>query len=56
MVGRPAEAARIGEIGLAALRAYGADRTVLAANWIEALLAVGEWDRADAASATRCGR
>jgi DNA-binding CsgD family transcriptional regulator len=51
MLGRPGESARTGEEGLAALRPYGADQTVLAANWIEALLAIGEWDRADEASA-----
>ena len=52
MLGRPAEAARLGEEGLEAMRAHEADRTVLTANWVEALLAIGEWDRADHASAT----
>ena len=51
MLGRPAEAARLGEEGLEAMRAHEADRTVLTANWVEALLAIGEWDRADHASA-----
>ena len=51
MLGRPGEYARTGEEGLAALGPYGADQTVLAANSIEALLAIGEWDRADEASA-----
>ncbi|HEX5618299.1 MAG TPA: AAA family ATPase [Solirubrobacteraceae bacterium] len=52
MLGRPREAARLGEEGLEAMRTYETDRTVLAANWIEALLAIGEWDRADHASAS----
>ncbi len=51
MIGRPRESAKVGEQGLAAMRRYGIDTTVLAANWIEALLAIGEWDRADDASA-----
>jgi DNA-binding NarL/FixJ family response regulator len=52
MLGRPAESARVGETGLAAVRGYGVDDTVLAANWIEALLAVGDWDEAERASVT----
>jgi DNA-binding CsgD family transcriptional regulator len=51
MLGRPAEAASVGEEGLRAIRPYGADDTVLAANWVEAMLAIGEWDQADHASA-----
>jgi DNA-binding CsgD family transcriptional regulator len=51
MLGRPGEAARLGEEGLEAMRPYETDHTVLAANWVEALLAIGEWDRADHASA-----
>jgi len=51
MVGRPAESARLGAVGLDALRGYGIDHTVLTANWIEALLAIGEWDKAESASA-----
>jgi DNA-binding CsgD family transcriptional regulator/tetratricopeptide (TPR) repeat protein len=51
MLGRPAQSAQVGEQGLAAIRPYGVDHTVLAANWIEALLAVGDWDRADVATA-----
>jgi DNA-binding CsgD family transcriptional regulator len=50
MLGRPREAARLGEEGLEAMRQYETDHTVLAANWIEALLAIGEWDAADRAS------
>jgi tetratricopeptide (TPR) repeat protein len=51
MLGRPREAARIGERGLEAVRRYGIDTTVLVANSIEALLATGDWDRADSLSA-----
>ena len=51
MLGRPRESARVGERGLKAVRRYGIDSTVLAANHIEALLAIGEWDEADSASA-----
>jgi DNA-binding CsgD family transcriptional regulator/tetratricopeptide (TPR) repeat protein len=51
MLGRPSESARIGERGLEAVRRYGIDSTVLVANTIEALLAIGEWDRADSLSA-----
>jgi DNA-binding CsgD family transcriptional regulator len=51
MLGRAREAVRLGEEGLDALRRYETDHTVLAANWIEALLAIGEWDTADHASA-----
>jgi DNA-binding CsgD family transcriptional regulator/tetratricopeptide (TPR) repeat protein len=51
MLGRPQESARVGEEGLEAVRPYGTEHTALAANWIEALLAVGEWDLADTASA-----
>ncbi len=52
MLGRPRESARVGETGLAAIRDYGMDHTVLAANWIEALLATGDWDEAERASVT----
>jgi DNA-binding CsgD family transcriptional regulator/tetratricopeptide (TPR) repeat protein len=51
MVGRPGESARLGAAGLDVMRGYGIDQTVLAANWIEALLAIGEWDKAESASA-----
>ena len=51
MLGRPRESARIGERGLEAVRRYGIDSTVLVANSIEALLATGEWDKADSLSA-----
>jgi DNA-binding CsgD family transcriptional regulator/tetratricopeptide (TPR) repeat protein len=52
MLGRPRESARIGEGGLEAVRRYGINSTVLVANSIEALLAIGEWDKADGLSAT----
>ncbi|HEY3647533.1 MAG TPA: AAA family ATPase [Streptosporangiaceae bacterium] len=52
MLGRPGESARVGETGLAAVRGYGVEYTVLAANWIEALLAIGDWDEAERASVT----
>ena len=51
MLGRPAESARVGATGLEVVRRYGIDSTVLVANSIEALLAIGEWDQADRASA-----
>jgi DNA-binding CsgD family transcriptional regulator len=50
MLGRPGESVRIGKRGLEAVRRYGID-TVLVANLIEALLAIGEWDEADSRSA-----
>ena len=51
MLGRPEESARVGERGLEAVCRYGIDSTVLVANTIEALIASGEWDKADRASA-----
>jgi DNA-binding CsgD family transcriptional regulator/tetratricopeptide (TPR) repeat protein len=51
MLGRPSASARVGLEGLQAIRPYGAEHTVLAANRIEALLATGEWDAADRESA-----
>jgi tetratricopeptide (TPR) repeat protein len=50
MLGRPEESARVGARGLEVVRRYGIDSTVLVANYIEALLAIGEWDEADSAS------
>jgi len=52
MLGRPRESARVGETGLEAVRGYGIEVTVLAANWIEAMLAAGDWDEAERASVT----
>ena len=51
MLGRPEQSARVGARGLEAVRRYGIDSTVLLANSIEALLAIGEWEAADRASA-----
>jgi DNA-binding CsgD family transcriptional regulator/tetratricopeptide (TPR) repeat protein len=51
MLGRPREAARLGAAALEAMRGSGVENTVLEANYIEALLAVGEWDLADETSA-----
>jgi predicted ATPase/DNA-binding CsgD family transcriptional regulator len=51
MLGRPGESARLAETGLDVLRPYGIDATVLVANRIEALLAIGAWDEAESASA-----
>jgi DNA-binding NarL/FixJ family response regulator len=50
MLGRPGESARVAAEGLAAVSRYGADTTVLVANQVEALLAVGDWDEAERAS------
>ena len=47
MLGRPGESARVGQRGLEVVRRYGIDSTVLVANFIEALLAIGNWDEAD---------
>jgi DNA-binding CsgD family transcriptional regulator len=52
MLGRPRESARLAATGLDVLSRYGIDSTVLVANQVEALLASGEWDRADSLSAT----
>jgi len=51
MLGRPTDSARVGKRGLEVVRPYGIDSTVLVANTIEALIAIGEWDEADTASA-----
>ncbi len=51
MLARPREAVRLGAAGLETMRGSGVEYTVLEANYIEALLAIGEWDRADEASA-----
>ena len=51
MLGRPRESARVGEAALEVMRGYGVDSTLLVANRIEALLAIGEWDEADRSSA-----
>ena len=52
MLGRPREAARLAEAGLEVIGRYGIDSSVLVANYIEALVAIGEWDKAETVSAT----
>jgi DNA-binding CsgD family transcriptional regulator len=51
MLGRYRDAARLAHAGLEAMRRYGIEDAVLAANCIEALVAIGEWDEADRLSA-----
>jgi len=51
MLGRPGESFRVAAAGLEVLRRYGIQSAVLAANAIEALLAIGEWSEADRRSA-----
>ena len=51
MLGRLRESARLGQAGLEVMRRYGIDSTLLVANQIEALLAIGDWDEADRLSA-----
>jgi DNA-binding CsgD family transcriptional regulator/tetratricopeptide (TPR) repeat protein len=51
MLGRPRESARVGQSGLEEIRRYGIESTLLVANLIEALLAIGDWDEADRLSA-----
>jgi DNA-binding CsgD family transcriptional regulator/tetratricopeptide (TPR) repeat protein len=50
MLGRPRESARLAAAGLDALHRYRIDSTVLVANYIESLVAIGEWDTADSVS------
>ena len=51
MLGRPRESARLAEAALPVFRGYGLDHSTLVANRIEALVASGEWDEAERASA-----
>jgi DNA-binding CsgD family transcriptional regulator/tetratricopeptide (TPR) repeat protein len=51
MLGRPRESARIADSALRAIRPYGIDTTVLVANHVAALLAIGGWGEADKVSA-----
>ena len=51
MLGRPRESARLAATAVEALHRYGIDQTTLVANQVEALVAIGEWDQADRASA-----
>jgi DNA-binding CsgD family transcriptional regulator/tetratricopeptide (TPR) repeat protein len=50
MLGRLQESVQVGRQGLEAVHRYGIDSAVLVSNLIEALLALGEWDEADALS------
>jgi DNA-binding CsgD family transcriptional regulator/tetratricopeptide (TPR) repeat protein len=50
MLGRPRESARLAETALEELRGYGIDETTLVSNWIEALIASGDWDEAERVS------
>jgi DNA-binding NarL/FixJ family response regulator/tetratricopeptide (TPR) repeat protein len=52
MLGRPRESAHVGQTGLEVMRRYGIDSPLLVSNQIEALLAIGAWDDADALSAS----
>ena len=51
MLGRPSESARMGQLGLADTRHFGIESTLLVANVIEALHAIGDWDEAERLSA-----
>jgi DNA-binding CsgD family transcriptional regulator len=51
MLGRARESARLGQAGLEVMSRHGIHSPILVANFIEALLAIGEWDEADGASA-----
>ncbi|HEV8460609.1 MAG TPA: LuxR C-terminal-related transcriptional regulator, partial [Gaiellaceae bacterium] len=51
MLGRNREAAQLAETGLEVMRRHGVDSTLIAANRIEALLQIGDWDAADRESA-----
>ena len=54
MLGRPRGIGAAGaRTAIDAMRPYGIDTTVLVANQIEALLEIGEWDRADRAERGR---
>ncbi len=50
MLGRPAESAGLADAAVDEVGRYGIDRTVLVANQIEALLAIGDWNKADSVS------
>lgn len=51
MLGRPRESTRMAESALEVVRPHGIDCTALVANYVEALIAIGDWDRADDVSA-----
>jgi DNA-binding CsgD family transcriptional regulator/tetratricopeptide (TPR) repeat protein len=50
MRGRPHDAARMAATGVDVVGRYGIDQSGLMANWVEALVAIGEWDEADRVS------
>jgi DNA-binding CsgD family transcriptional regulator/tetratricopeptide (TPR) repeat protein len=52
MLGRPRESAQVAQAGLDVTHAYGMHSAVLISNLVEALVAGGEWEDADAASST----
>jgi DNA-binding NarL/FixJ family response regulator/tetratricopeptide (TPR) repeat protein len=56
MLGRPRESARLAQSGLEATRRYGIESALLVSNRIEALLAIGDWDEAEALSAAALRR
>jgi DNA-binding NarL/FixJ family response regulator len=47
MLGRPRASVQLGQSGLEVIRRCGIESTLLVANQIEALLAIGDWDEAD---------
>src|SRR3954453_2951997 len=51
MLARPREAARVAATAVDGLQGYGIDVTTLIGNRTEALIAIGEWEEADAVSA-----
>ena len=51
MLGQLRTSARLAQDGLDAMRRYGIDNPLLAANRIEALVALGDWDEAERSSA-----
>src|SRR5262249_26473743 len=50
MLGRPRDSAAMAEAGLEVVGGLGIDHAILSANQVEALVACGEWDRADTVS------
>jgi DNA-binding CsgD family transcriptional regulator/tetratricopeptide (TPR) repeat protein len=56
MLGRLPESARLGREGLDVMRRQGIHSPLLAANQIETLVALGEWDEADRLSAAELRR
>jgi DNA-binding CsgD family transcriptional regulator len=56
MLGRPQEAAELGREGTDVLQRYGIYSPLVVSNRVEALLAVGAWEEAEAVSATALRR